>query len=137
MPRASAYLPISMIGAAAALLVVPGHGARGETAAPAILQAAAAPPAFATCKACHNVVKGGPNSVGPNLFGVVGAAAGTRPGYAYSTAMKAANIRWARARLDAYLEDPKAVVPGTKMVLPGIRDAAKRDEIISYLEKLK
>lgn len=137
MPRASTYLPISMIGAAAVLLVVADHGARGETAVPATLQVAAAPPAFATCKACHSVVKGGPNGVGPNLFGVVGAAAGTRPGYAYSPAMKAANIRWARARLDAYLEDPKAVVPGTKMMLPGIRDAAKRDEIISYLEKLK
>ncbi len=137
MTKTTAYLTIWMIGAVAALLVVPGRQARGETTAPAMLQAVASPPAFATCKACHSVLKGGPNGVGPNLFGVVGAAAGTRSGYAYSPAMKAASIRWARARLDAYLEDPKAVVPGTKMVLPGIKDAAKRDEIISYLEKLK
>ncbi len=137
MPRTNAYLTISMIGAVAMLLFVPGRGARSETAAPAMTQTAAALPAFATCKACHNVLKGGPNGVGPNLFGVVGAAAGTRPGFAYSPAMRAANIRWTRARLGAYLEDPNAVVPGTKMMFPGIGDAAKRDEIISYLEKLK
>lgn len=131
MTKASPYLPISMIGAAAVLLVVPGHGAKGETAAPAM------PPAFSTCNACHNVLKDGPSAVGPNLFAVVGAAAGTKPGYAYSPAMKGANIRWTRGRLDAYLEDPKAVVPGTKMMFPGVKDAAKRSDIISYLEKLK
>lgn len=138
MTHANAYLTAAMAGAALLLIGVSAHGA-GHPAAPAapMLAAAAPPPAFATCNACHSTAKGAANGVGPNLFGVVGAAAGKRPGYAYSPAMKGSNIRWGPAKLDAYLADPKAVVPGTKMMIPGIKDAAKRSEIISYLETLK
>lgn len=139
MTHKNAYLNAAMIGAALLSIVVSARGA-GRSAAPAapMLPAAAAPPAaFATCNACHNTAKSEPNGVGPNLFGVVGRAAGTRSGYAYSPAMKGSNIRWARAKLDAFLADPKGVVPGTKMMIPGIKDAAKRGEIISYLETLK
>lgn len=138
MTHSNAYLTAAMTGAALLLIVASAHGAN-RTAVPAgqMPQAVAPPPGFATCKACHSVAKGGPNGVGPNLFGVVGTAAGTKPGYAYSTAMKGSNIRWTRAKLDAYLADPKGVVPGTKMMIPGIKDAAKRSDIISYLETLK
>lgn len=131
MMRISSALAASMIGTAALLLA--GHGARG-----AMPGAEAQPPAsFGQCKACHSVNKGGPALVGPNLFGVLGAAAGGRPGYAYSPAMKASNIRWDRAKLDAYLADPKALVPGTKMAIPGIKTAEKRKEIVDYLATLK
>jgi cytochrome c len=119
------------------LAATAGQSAKGEVAAIAAAQAVTPPPAFATCKACHSVTRGGANGVGPNLFGTVGAPAAAKPGFAYSPAMKSSKIRWARARLDAYLADPKAVVPGTRMAIPGIKDAAKRNEIISYLEKLK
>lgn len=133
--HSNAYLTAAMTGTALLLIVASAHGA-GRSPAP-MPPAVAPPPAFATCSACHSTAKGAPNGVGPNLFGVVGAAAGTRPGYPYSPAMKGSNIRWTRAKLDAYLADPKSVVPGTKMMIPGIKDAAKRGEIIGYLETLK
>lgn len=134
MMRLSSGLALSLIGASALLLA--GRGAQVEAAGTPMLQAAA-PASFAMCKACHSVGRGGPTLVGPNLFGIAGAAAAARPGYAYSPAMKAAKLRWDRARLDAYLADPRAVVPGTKMVMPGIKDPAKRKEIIDYLATLK
>ena len=125
----------SAIGAAA--LVAAIHGAHGAAPADNAPQAVQPPPAFAQCKACHSVAKGGPSGVGPNLFGVVGAPAAAKPSYAYSPALKGSKIRWDRATLDAYLADPKGRVPGNKMAIPGIKDAAKRKEIVDYLTKLK
>ena len=110
--------------------------AHGET--PSAAPADAAPPAsFAQCRACHTVAKGGTAGMGPNLFGTFGGPAAVKPGYAYSPAMKASRIRWDRAKLDAYLADPKALVPGTKMAIPGVKDAAARKAIVDYLATLK
>ena len=134
MPIKSA-IAVSVAGAAALLVSI--HGAHGSAPATSAPQAVQPPPAFAQCKACHSVTKGGPSGVGPNLFGSFGAAAGAKPGYAYSPAIKASKIRWDRATLDAYLADPKGRVPGNKMAIPGIKDAAKRQEIVDYLTKLK
>jgi len=106
--------------------------AQGKTPAPAD-----PPPSFAQCRACHSVAKGGANGVGPNLFGSFGAAAGARPGYAYSPAMKASRIKWDRATLDAYLASPRTVVPGTRMAIPGVKDPAARTAIVDYLAGLK
>lgn len=138
MTHSNTYLTSAMTGMALLLIVASAHGAGRAPAPAAPMPPAVAPPAaFATCSACHSTTKGAPNGIGPNLRGVVGAAAGTRPGYSYSPAMKGSSIHWTRAKLDAYLADPKSVVPGTKMMIPGIKDAAKRGEIISYLETLK
>lgn len=118
-------------------------GVSALLSAPFVAQAAkpatapAQPAAFAQCRVCHSVTKGGPAGLGPNLFGVVGTAAATRPGYAYSPAMKASKIRWDRARLDIYLANPRAVVPGTKMVFAGLKDPAQRKAVIDYLAALK
>jgi cytochrome c len=120
------------IGAAALLVAVWAAGASGKAPAPVD-----APPSFAMCKACHTVTKGGAAGVGPNLSGVVGSAAAAKPGYAYSAAMKASKLRWTRANLDVYLSGPAAKVPGTKMGIPGVKDAAQRKAIIDYLETLK
>ncbi|ODP36383.1 hypothetical protein BFL28_06295 [Sphingomonas turrisvirgatae] len=95
--------------------------------------AAAQPPAFAQCKACHSVDPAGKSGIGPNLYGIAGKVAGAKPDYSYSPAMKAARKKWDRAGLDAFIKDPKAVVPGTKMMAPPVADAQKRKQIVDYL----
>ncbi|ANY18716.1 Cytochrome c2 iso-2 [Tsuneonella dongtanensis] len=108
-----------------------------EAAVPAETAAAAAPAptAFAQCKTCHQVVPG-KHGIGPSLAGVYGTKAGEIPGYAFSAAMKASGLTWDDATLDRYLESPMKTVPGTKMVYPGVKDPAKRAEIIAYMKTL-
>lgn len=96
----------------------------------------APPQAFMQCVSCHSV-KPGVNGVGPSLHGVVGRKAGTLPGYAYSDALKAWGKTLTAAELDTWLTAPMKDVPGTKMVFPGIPDAAKRKEIIDFLAAQK
>ena len=91
--------------------------------------------AFATCAVCHSVAANR-NGIGPSLFGVVGRTAGTVPGYSYSAAMKTAGT-WTAARLDAYVTNPKATVPGNKMPFNGVADPQKRADIVAYLVSLK
>ncbi len=97
--------------------------------------ASAAPAAFQICKTCHSV-NAGENRVGPSLHGIVGSTAGDVAGYAFSPALKASGIVWTPEKLDQWLQGPMKMVPGTKMVQV-VPDAAKRQEIISYLETLK
>ena len=82
---------------------------------------------FAKCKICHQIGENAKNAVGPALNGVVGRPAGTYPDYHYSDANKNSGIIWDEATLKEYLRDPKAKVPGTKMVFPG----SKSDEDIA------
>lgn len=95
--------------------------------------AAAGKTVFNVCKACHTIEAGGPNRVGPNLHGIVGRKAGTHDGFSYSAAMKEAGFTWDEAKLNEYLKDPKATVPGNKMAFAGIKDDAKRANLIAYL----
>jgi cytochrome c len=91
---------------------------------------------FNKCAICHSPAPG-KNSVGPTLFGVVGRHSASVPGYSYSEAMKAANKTWDEATLDAYLTDPKAMVPGTKMSFAGLPKPEDRANVIAYLATLK
>lgn len=100
-------------------------------------QAAAAPAAFNQCKACHVVGAGQKPTIGPNLYKVVGAKAGSRPGYAYSVAMKGSGLTWNAKTLDAFITSPQQAVKGTKMSYFGERDPQKRAAIIAYLGSLK
>jgi cytochrome c len=86
--------------------------------AAAAQDAAAGEKVFAKCKACHQVGENAKNVVRPVLNGVVGRPAGTYPGYHYSDANKNSGITWDEATLKEYLKNPKAKVPGTKMVFP-------------------
>jgi cytochrome c len=92
---------------------------------------------FVRCAMCHSNAKGEGNKIGPNLFGVVGRKAGTAADYSYSAAMKNAGFAWTNAKLDAYLTLPAKVVPGNKMLFPGIPQASQRADLIAYLDTLK
>jgi cytochrome c len=97
----------------------------------------APPAAFAQCAICHSVKAGDASGVGPNLHGVYGGKAGAKSDYSYSPAMTNSGIQWTQVNLAAYLADPKGVVPGTKMLVPGVADASKLKDIIDYLEAIK
>jgi cytochrome c len=90
---------------------------------------------FAQCAACHAVGAGAQNSVGPVLNGVVGRAAGTSPGYRYSSAMRKSGLTWDEGTLTQYLRGPDKVVPGTKMAFPGIANDADLANVIAYLKQ--
>jgi cytochrome c2 len=91
---------------------------------------------FQVCSACHSS-EPGVSKLGPSLFGIVGRRAGTEPGFVYSEAMSKLDRVWTPQTLDAYLADPPASVPGTKMVYDGLKDAARRADLIAYLSSLQ
>jgi cytochrome c2 len=97
-------------------------------------EAAAPPNPVARCVACHAFEKDGAKRTGPNLHGILGQAAGNRPGFSSSSAMKESGIVWTPQTLDAFIAAPGDVVPGNRMSFPGESDAAKRKAILAYLE---
>ena len=99
--------------------------------------AAVRPASFGQCAVCHSDKQGQKSGFGPNLFGIAGTKAGAVPGYAFSTAMTSSGVLWNRANLDAFLLSPQSKIPGTKMSFSGVKDAAKRQEIVDYILGLK
>jgi cytochrome c len=89
---------------------------------------------FAQCNVCHSL-EAGKNMVGPSLHGLIGRKAGSVPGYAYSPAMKNANVTWNDDTLSKYLANPKAFVSGDKMVFLGIKDPSKLGDLLAYLNQ--
>lgn len=87
------------------------------------------------CLACHSFEPGGPNKVGPNLAGVVGADIASKD-YAYSDALKSKEGTWTYQNLDAFLAAPKGWAPGTKMAFPGLKKPEERAAVIAYLRSL-
>ncbi len=95
---------------------------------------AAGEKAFGKCKACHTVAKGGPNGVGPNLWNVVGGPHAHIEGFNYSSVMAGMHDKtWTYEELSAFLTDPKAYAPGTKMVFVGLKKPEERAAVIAYL----
>jgi len=88
------------------------------------------------CQTCHTFTKGGPNMVGPNLWGVVGRARATEAGFSYSDAMKGKGGDWNVDDLNKFLTSPKGFVPGTKMTFAGFPKEAQRADVIAYLNSL-
>ena len=88
---------------------------------------------FMQCRTCH-AIEAGVNRVGPSMHGVVGRQAGIVPGYTYSAANKNSGKTWDEATLFAYLENPRAYIPGTKMSFVGLRNPQQRVDVIAYLK---
>ena len=88
---------------------------------------------FVVCKACHQAGDHAKNAVGPVLNGLFGRKAGSVEGYVYSDANKNSGITWDEVTFSTYIKDPKAKIPGTKMVLPGIKDEQRIKDLIAYL----
>lgn len=89
------------------------------------------------CTSCHSFEQGGPNRVGPNLFGIFGKGKAAHDGFAYSDALKAKGGSWDVDALNHFLFKPKDFVPGTKMTFVGIKNDADRAALVAWLKTLK
>jgi cytochrome c len=119
------------IAATAALLAATWLGATSASAQ----DAAAGEKSFAKCRACHQVGETAKNVIGPALNGLFGRQSGTVEGYGYSPANRSAGITWDDASFADYIKDPKAKMPGTKMVFAGIKNDKEIADLTAYLKQ--
>lgn len=100
---------------------------------PAAELAAAGEKLFAKCQSCHTINAGGANGIGPNLHGTMGKAVASHAGFAYSAELKAHGGNWDWDTMNAWLKNPKAYVPGTKMSFAGLSKIEDRAALAAYL----
>jgi cytochrome c len=112
--------------AAAMLTMTPGARAQ---------DAAAGEQVFHECMPCHRIGEGAKNLLGPELNGLDGRHSGSVPSYSYSEANKKSGIVWNEESFEKYIKNPRAVVPGTKMIFPGIQDAKQIHDLWAYLKQ--
>ena len=117
----------SLIVAAALAALAPGAALAQD--------AAAGEKTFAQCRACHQVGPTAKNAVGPVLNGLFGRKAGTVEGYNYSDANKNSGLTWDEATFADYIKDPRAKIPGTKMIYAGLKDEQRIKDLIGYLKQ--
>ena len=97
--------------------------------------AAAGEQVFRLCMPCHSIGPGAKNKVGPVLNGLDGRHSGSAPGYSYSDANKNSGIVWNEANFKKYIHNPRAMVPGTKMIFAGISNQKQVDNLWAYLKQ--
>jgi cytochrome c len=88
------------------------------------------------CSICHSP-QPGKNMIGPSLFGIIGRKTGSVSGFHYSPANQNANIVWDDASLNKYLQSPRTMIPATTMTYAGLKDDAKRGDLLGFLATLK
>ena len=96
---------------------------------------AAGEKAYAVCRPCHQVGETAKNGVGPVLNGLFGRKSGTIEGYSYTDANKNSGITWDEATFTDYIKNPRAKIPGTKMVYAGLKDEQRIKDLIAYLKQ--
>ncbi len=90
---------------------------------------------FKKCAACHSIIKGGKNAIGPALYNVVGRKVGVVEDYKYSKALAAYEKEWTFEELNGYLTKPAKWIKGTKMAFAGLRKEKDRASVIKYLNE--
>jgi len=96
---------------------------------------AAGATSFKKCLACHDIGETAKNKVGPQLNGLDGRASSSASGYNYSDANKKSGITWNGASFLEYIKDPRAKIPGTKMIFPGIKNETEARDLWAYLKQ--
>lgn len=114
------------------------EGAAAEAAVPiatllASADVAAGEASFAKCASCHSINQGGAAGIGPNLYGVLGAAHGHQAGFAYSDVLKGIEGNWTFDAMNEWLLSPRKYAPGTKMSFAGLSNDQERANVIAYL----
>jgi cytochrome c len=97
--------------------------------------AAAGEKVFAQCRACHQVGPTARNLVGPKLNGLFGRKSGSIEGYSYSDANKNSGITWDETVFSEYIKNPRAKIPGTKMIYAGLKDEQRIKDLIAFLKQ--
>ncbi len=120
--------------AAAALLVLVAGRAHAQGGPGPVGDPEAGQRSFGKCRACHQVGETAKNGIGPQLNGLFGHTAGSVPGYTYTAANKDSGITWSPATFADYIKDPKARIPGTKMVFAGLKDDKEVADLTAYLQ---
>ena len=110
------------------------HANRGQRGKPTFAHALTPLASNPHRRACF-LPQGGADKQGPNLNGLFGRVAGTKPGYSYSTANKTSGITWGEDTIFDYLKAPKKYIPGTKMVFAGLKKEKDRKALIAYLKE--
>jgi cytochrome c len=90
---------------------------------------------FKQCLACHSIGEGAKNKIGPELNGLDGRQSGSAPGYSYSDANKNSGIVWNETTFKEYIKDPRAKIPGTKMIFPGVKSEQQVDDLWAYIKQ--
>src|SRR5919108_6526477 len=98
---------------------------------------AAGEQSFKKCLPCHAVGPDASNKIGPLLNGLEGRKSGTIEGYSYTDANKNSDITWSEATFKDYIKDPRAKIPGTKMVFAGINNEKEATDLWAYLAQFK